>query len=135
VRGVGTSPRRRCNAEIEYPTIEINFILSRSDVEILLAGFLTGAVGVELRERLDISELPAECCKHVGVAEASGRPWTAWSTERGPMAAWGEYHPEPSRRLYALLLWLEWWTLPHIHHAGWWCVDPRRPRDWTKING
>jgi hypothetical protein len=101
-------------------------------VENLLAGFLAGAVGVELRERLDISQLPAECRKHVEVAEASGHPWTAWSTDRGPMAAWGEYHPAPSKRLYALLLWLEWWTFPQIHNASWWCVDPGRPRDWTK---
>ncbi len=104
-------------------------------MENLLAGFLTDAVGVELRERLDISELPAECRKHVEVAEASGRPWTAWSTERGPMAAWGEYHPEPSKRLYAYLLWLEWWTFPQIHHAGWWRVEPRWPRDWIKGHG
>jgi hypothetical protein len=104
-------------------------------VENLLAGFLIGAVGVELQKRLDISELPAECPKHVGVAEASGRPWTAWSTERGPIAAWGEYHPEPSKRLYAYLLLVEWWAAPSGHHALWCYCEPKRPTEWTAGRG
>jgi hypothetical protein len=104
-------------------------------VERLLTGFLSGAVGVELRERLDASKLLAECREHVALAQASGHAWTAWSTDRGPMAAWGEYHPEPSKRLHAYLLWIEWWVPPRIHHKGWWRVDPREPLEWTKANG
>lgn len=100
----------------------------------LLAGFLTGAVGVELRARLDISELPAERRKQVGVAEASGCPWTAWLTERGPMVAWGEHRPEPSKRLNAFLL-IEWWDVPSGHHALWAYCDLRRPNEWTVGRG
>jgi hypothetical protein len=104
-------------------------------VENLLTGFISGAVGVELRIRLDISELPADCRKHLRVAEASGRVWTAWSTERGPMAAWGEYHLEPSKRLYAYLLFVEWWLIPSGHHSQWCYCDPKRPTEWTVGQG
>ena len=114
------------------PSIGINFDLSRSDVETLLAGFLTGAVGVQLGARLtDLSSLPAEHRKHVCAAEDSGRPWAAWSTERGPIAAWGDYHPEASKRLYGHQMLIEWYDMPTGHHALWCYCDPKRLTQWT----
>jgi hypothetical protein len=53
----------------------IDFDLSRSDVENLLAGFLIGAVGIRLGARLtDSNALPPDRRKHVRAAEAAGSP-------------------------------------------------------------
>jgi hypothetical protein len=110
----------------------INNDLSPSDVERLLAGFLTGAVGVQLGTRLtDLNALPAECCKHVRAAEAGGRTWAAWATDCGPIAAWGDHHPEASKRLYGYQLLVEWWDVPTGHHSLWCYCDPKRPTEWT----
>ena len=77
-------------ADSEYSAIEINFDLSRSDLENLLAEFLSGALGVELRTRLtDPDKLPVACRSRLRLAQDSGQPWTAWSTAYGPIAAWG----------------------------------------------
>jgi hypothetical protein len=114
------------------PAIGINFDLSRSEVENLLAGFLTGAVGVQLGARLtDLNTLPAEHRKHVRAAEAPGRTWAAWVTERGPIAAWGDYHPEASKRLYGYQMLVEWYDTPTGHHALWCYCDPKHPTEWT----
>jgi hypothetical protein len=114
------------------PSIGINYDLSRSDVENLLAGFLKGTQNVELHARItDLSELPAECRKLVSQAQASGRAWIACVTPEGPMAAWGDYHLEPSKRLFGYLLSVEWWTNPTGHHSLWCYCDPRRPTEWT----
>jgi hypothetical protein len=110
----------------------INFDLSRPDVENLLSAFLAGTQNVALKSRLtDIGELPAECRQYIRQAEASGRAWTAWMTDLGPMAAWGDYHSEPSKRLYAYLLLVEWWLPSTGHHSIWCYCDPRRPTEWT----
>jgi hypothetical protein len=97
---------------------QVNFDLSRSDVEILLAEFLTGAAGVQLTERLtDLNALPAECCNQVRPAEASGRICVAWSSSTGPIAAWGDYHVEGSKQLKAYLMSVEWYDAQTGHHS------------------
>jgi hypothetical protein len=110
----------------------INYDLSRTDVENLLAGFLTGVLGVELRARLtDLNALPAAYRAHVRAAEASGRAWTAWVAESGPIVVWGDYHLEASKRLYAYLLLVEWSDVPSGHRSLWCYCDPKRPTEWT----
>jgi hypothetical protein len=110
----------------------INFDLSRSDVEDLLAGFLTGAVGVELGTLLaDINTLPAAHRAHVRAAEAAGRTWIAHSTPDGPITAWGDYHAEASKRLYGYQMLVEWYDTPTGHHALWCYCDPKHPIEWT----
>ena len=110
----------------------INFDLFRSDVENLFAGFLTGAVGAELGVRLtDMNALPLECRKHVRAAEGAGRTWVAWETDRGTIAAWGDYHTDASRRLYAYQMLIEWYDTPTGHHALWCYCNPGRSAEWT----
>jgi len=110
----------------------INFDLSRSDVENLLAGFLTGAVGIQPGARLtDLNVLPADRRKHVCAAEAAGRTWVVWATERGPIAAWGDYHSEASKRLCGYQILVEWCDVPTGHHSLWCYCDPKRPTEWT----
>jgi hypothetical protein len=105
-------------------------------VENLLAGFLTGAVGVGLGVRLaDLNALPAACRTHLRAAEAAGRVWIAWSTPAGPSAAWGDYHIEASKRLYAYLLLVDWCDVPTGHHSLWCYCDPKRPTEWTVGQG
>jgi hypothetical protein len=109
----------------------INFELSRSDVENLLAGFLAGTQCVVLQARIiEIGELPGATRTHVQRAESRGRPWTAWSTKRGPMAAWGDYNLEGSVKLNAYLLFVEWWLVPSGHHSLWCYCYPKRPTEW-----
>lgn len=111
---------------------QINFDLSRSDVENLLAEFLTGAVGVQLTERLtDLNALPAECRKQVRPAEASGRVCVAWSSSTGPIAAWGDYHSEGSKQLKAYLMSVEWYDAQTGHHSLSCYCDPKRTTEWT----
>jgi hypothetical protein len=63
-----------------------SFDLSRSDVENLPSGFLSGALGAELIVRLnELDLLPRACRTEARLAEASGRGWVAWSTQYGPM--------------------------------------------------
>jgi hypothetical protein len=101
-------------------------------VENLLAGFLTGAVGLTLGARLtELNTLPAEYRTHLRAAEASGRTWAAWATERGPITVWGDYHAEPSKRLYAYLLLIEWYDTRTGLHSLWCYCDPKRPTEWT----
>jgi hypothetical protein len=110
----------------------INCDLSRSDVEDLLSGFLIGSLNVELKIRLTaLGDLPPNCGAHILQAIAAGRPWVAWSTPSGPMAAWGDYDIDGSRRLNAHQLFIEWWLAPTEHHALWCYCYPRRPTEWT----
>src|SRR5882724_411413 len=97
-----------------------NFDLSLSELERLLAGFLVGTQGVELGERLmDLDDLPAACREDVRRATASGRAWTAWSTQYGPIVAWGDYNIQGSKQLNGYLLFVEWWSVPGGHHSLW----------------
>jgi hypothetical protein len=112
--------------------VRINFDLSRAEVANLLSGFLAGTQNVALEVRLtEIGDLPASCRPLLRVAQSAGRAWIVWETEYGPMAAWGEYHPEPSTRLNAYLLFVEWWLMPDVHHSLWCYCDPKRPTEWT----
>jgi hypothetical protein len=110
----------------------VNFDLSRSDVEILLTGFIVGTQGVELGTHLtSLGDLPAAYRAHVRGAEASGDAWTAWLTLWGPMAAWGNYDIQGSRQINAYLLFVEWWGELSGHHSLWCYCDPKRPTGWT----
>lgn len=83
----------------------MNFELSRSELENLLAGFLAGTQCVELKTRItELKHLSAEYRTHVQCAKAKGRAWTAWSTELGILVAWGDYDIAASRRLDAFVL-------------------------------
>lgn len=114
----------------------MNFDLSRSDVENLLAGFLTGTQAVELKKRLtDLTDLPPACRTLVRRAEATGRAWTAWVTELGPIAASANYDPHGSRQIDAYLLLVEWWAEPSGHHSLWCYCHPKHPTDWTVGRG
>jgi hypothetical protein len=114
----------------------VNFDLSRSDVENLLAAFLAGTLGVEFGTRfMTLSELPAPCRTHLRPAVASGRAWIAWSTSCGPLAAWGVYDIQASRQINAYLLFVEWWGMPSGHHSLWCYCDPKRPTDWVVGRG
>ena len=114
----------------------INFVLSRSDVENLLAGFLAETLAVELETRLiEPSEVPAACRKHIRRAAASGRAWTAWSTPCGPIAAWEDYYIQGSQQINAYLLFVEWWGDRSGHHSLWCYCDPKRPTEWTVGRG
>ncbi len=98
----------------------------------LLAGFLTRVAGVQLGVRITgLSNLPAACRTHVRIAEAAGRTWAGWATEYGPIAAWGDYHPEASKRLCGYQMLVEWYDTPTGHHSLWCYCDSRRPTEWT----
>jgi hypothetical protein len=127
-----TSP----NYSVLFCSMGINFDLSRSDVENLLAGFLAGAQGAELGARLlDVGNLPAACREQVRLAQASGRAWTAWLTPCGPIAAWGDYDIQGSRKINAYLLFVEWYCLSSGHHSLWCYCCPERPTEWIVGRG
>jgi len=112
--------------------LHVNFDLSRVDVENLLAAFLVGTQGMKpLARVIDLRELPEQCRVCVQLAASRGRAWTAWSTEVGPIAAWGDYDIAASRRLNAYVLFVEWYWLPSGQNSLWCHCDPRRPSEWT----
>jgi len=114
----------------------MKFDLNRSDVETLLAGFLAGTQCVKLQARvLAIDDLPEECRQPVGAAASLGRAWTAWSTERGPMAAWGNYDIKASIQLNAYVLLVEWYVQPSGCHSIWCHCNPARPTEWVVGRG
>jgi hypothetical protein len=118
--------------EIAYEALRISVDLSRSGVEELLAGFLVGALGVELGTQLkDPGELPVGCRTRLRIAQGSGRAWTAWSTPSGPMAICGDLDIPGSRQLSAYLLFIEWWNALNEYHALWSFCNPKRPTEWT----
>src|SRR5580700_7397416 len=53
----------------------------------------------------------------------------------GPMAAWGRYDLQGSRRLTTYLLFVEWWELSNGYHALWCYCDPKRTNEWTVGSG
>jgi hypothetical protein len=128
----GRHVRRMRDSEASGRAGHIDFDLSGPEVENLLAGFLTGAVGIQLGARLtDVNALPADCRKHARAAEAAGRTRVVWATERGPIAAWGDYYPEASKRLYGYQILVDWCDVPTGHHSLWCYCDPKRPTEWT----
>jgi hypothetical protein len=104
---------------------------ARVEMEALLGAFLAGTLSVGLVKRLNLADLPEGCLSYVLKAQSAGRTWVAWSTELGPMAAWGDYDPQRSERTHAHVLYVEWWVPSSGRHALWARSDPKRPTDWT----
>jgi hypothetical protein len=110
----------------------MRFALARADVESLLSAWLAGTQCVSLLCRITaLAELPAAGLKHVIEAQEAGRVWVAWSTELGPMVAWGDYDQPHSEIMRAHLMLIEWWLPSSGHHRLWARGDPRRPTEWT----
>ncbi len=109
---------------------------ARAQVEELLKCFLMGTQNVALTAQiLEIEEPPVAWRDRVRAAESLGRAWVAWSTDRGPMAAWGSYDVEGSRRLRACVLHIEWFPpRANITHSGAHCY-PKRPTEWIGGRG
>jgi len=106
------------------------------DLEDLLKCFLVGTQNVSLAARIQkLAELPSDCRDRVRAAQARGHGWAAWSTERGPMVAWGTYDDDGSRRLRTHLVYIEWFVPPGEYHAAWWRCDPNRPTEWVVGRG
>jgi hypothetical protein len=109
----------------------MDFSGSRAEVEKLLKCFLVGMQCVALENRIvDIGEIPEPCRARVRAAEAQGLPWGAWSSERGPIVAWGAYDGEASARLGLHQLYIEWFLPPGEFHALWCRCYPTRPTEW-----
>jgi hypothetical protein len=110
----------------------MNFDLSRSDVEQLLAGFLAGTQAVALKTQVtDYRELPEPYRPAVHRAHEAKRAWTAWSTDCGFLVAWGDYDIAASRQLFSHVLFVEWQGSHGGPHATWCRCDPRRPTEWV----
>jgi hypothetical protein len=108
------------------------FAPARADVESLLSGWLAGTQCIELRCRITaLADLPAACLKYVIEAQEAGRAWVAWSTELGPMSAWGDYDQRQSEQMRVHVMFIEWWHPSSGHHGLWARADPYRPTDWT----
>jgi hypothetical protein len=109
----------------------MRFALARADVESLLSAWLTGTQCVALRQQLTaLADLPQACLKYVMAAQEAGRVWVAWSTELGPMVAWGDYDQQQSEKIRAHAMFIEWWLPSSGHHGLWARGDPRRPNEW-----
>jgi hypothetical protein len=109
--------------------------ISQKLVEDLLSSFLSGALGLELRQRIEqLEKLPAPHRERLAALEEI-LIWIAWVTERGVVIATGRYDPEQSRRTYTHVLMIEYWIPPDTHHASWWRADPQHPTEWTAGRG
>ena len=104
--------------------------LARVDMEALLGAYLMGTQAVTLIKRLKLTDLPEACQKHLLKAKSAGQAWVAWSTEEGPMAAWGDYHGRGRLEKFHRLF-VEWWVPSSGHHALRARSDPKRPTEWT----
>jgi hypothetical protein len=104
----------------------------RKLVEDLLTAFLSGALGLELHERIDTLErLPLNHRERFQAIAVEPIIWVAWVTSLGVVSVAGRYDSEQSRRTYSHVLLIEWWIPPDTHHASWWRADPKRPTEWT----
>jgi hypothetical protein len=109
--------------------------LSRAQIEDLLSSFLSGALVLELLERIEqLEKLPAPHRERLAALEESPI-WIAWVTDRGVVSATGRYDPEQSRRTYSHVVLIEYWIPPDTHHASWWRADPQHPTEWTAGRG
>jgi hypothetical protein len=109
-----------------------SYEISRNRLRFSLTRASYGVTSATKTEPSGSSRAQARACRPLlRVAQSAGRAWIVWETEYGPMAAWGEYHPEPSTRLNAYLLFVEWWLMPDVHHSLWCYCDPKRPTEWT----
>jgi hypothetical protein len=108
---------------------------SRKLIEELLGFFLSGAVGLELRERIaQMEKLPGSHRERLSALEESPI-WIAWVTSVGVVSATGRYDAEQSRRTYSHVVFIDYWVSPDTHHASWWRADPQRPTEWTAGRG
>jgi hypothetical protein len=109
---------------------------SRSSIKDLLDGFLNGTQRVAKATRIaDLRELPLWARARINGAEANHQVWTALTTERGWMIAWGTYDQERSYRVHAHVLFIEWCLPPEEHHSGWWRCYPMSPQEWISGHG
>jgi len=106
--------------------------ISRKLIEDLLSSFLTGALGLELHERIEqLERLPARHRERLEALEESA-VWVAWVTDRGVVSATGRYDADQSQRTYSHVILIEWWMIPSdTHHSSWWRADPKHPTEWT----
>jgi hypothetical protein len=112
--------------------VEINFDLTRPEIESLLSAFLVGTQGLELTTRItEMINLPEPHLSRVRCADSLGQAWIAWITRAGPIVAWGAYDIDGSRRINAYLLFIEWCRLPNDHHSAWCYCHPSRPTEWV----
>jgi hypothetical protein len=101
-----------------------------------LESFVTAALGLTLVSRIEeVSQLPEAQIRPTHHSQENARVCAAWHTTQGRVIICATYHPEHSQQVRAHVLWLEWWIPPHTHHAGWWHVEPKWPRDWIKGPG
>jgi hypothetical protein len=102
-------------------------------MEELLESFVTAALGLTLESRIqEANQLPEVHLRPTKETSDDARVCAAWHTTPGRVIICATYNAEHSRRMKAHVLWLEWWIRPHIHHEGWWRVEPKWPRDWIK---
>jgi hypothetical protein len=105
-------------------------------IEELLTCFLFGALGLELRVKIDtLRRLPVDHRKRMQTIAAEHLAWVAWQTDCGVVAATGRYYRDLSRRLNVHVMFIEWWISSDTHHAGWWRANPERPTEWTVGRG
>jgi hypothetical protein len=108
---------------------------SRKFVEDLLTAFLSGALCLELHQRIEqVEKIPASHRERLAALEDSVI-WIAWVTNLGVVSATGRYDPEQSRRTYSHVVLIEYWIPPDTHHASWWRADPQHPTEWTAGRG
>jgi hypothetical protein len=109
--------------------------ISQEQIEDLLSAFLSGALGLELRQRIEQPEkLPTWHRERLAALDESPI-WVAWVTQRGVASATGRYDPEQSRRTYSHVVMIEYWIPPDTHHKSWWRADPQHPTEWTAGRG
>jgi DNA-binding transcriptional LysR family regulator len=105
-------------------------------MEELLESFVTAGLGLTLVSRIqEVNQLPEVQIRPTKAPPAGAQVCAAWRTTQGRVIICATYNAEHSRRMRAPVLWLEWWIPPHIHHEGWWRVEPKWPRDWIKGPG
>jgi hypothetical protein len=110
--------------------------VSRQIVEKLLTLFLSAAVGLDLRERIEhLETLPTLCRRTIEALPSEEMIWVAWITSLGVVVATGRYDHERSRQIGMHVLLIEWWIPPDTRHVSWWRADPDRPGEWTAGRG
>jgi hypothetical protein len=109
---------------------------SSTDIEQLLANFLSAAAGLILQDALRDSDA-VRAQRHSNAPSPHTDPpvWAAWKTARGTVSACGTYDRTQSQRLGANVLHIEWWIAPDTHHEGWWHCYAKRPGEWIKGRG
>ncbi len=109
--------------------------ISQKLIEDLLIAFLSGALGLELHQRIEQQDkLPAAHRDRLEAME--GTPsWIAWVTNVGVVTATGRYDADQSRRTYSHIIFIERWMPDDTHHASWWGANPQRPTEWTAGRG